>query len=59
MCEQGFASDKATWSDVTEEEQRERDKELWLDEEIAPPFVEKMPSLPAARRSSASAKLMS
>eukprot|EP00973_Karenia_brevis_P020794 2856750-Karenia_brevis.AAC.1 len=56
MVEQGFAYDKATWSDVTEDEQREKDKYLWLNEELPQSFVQKMPALSVARRSSVLAK---
>eukprot|EP00973_Karenia_brevis_P069946 9725862-Karenia_brevis.AAC.2 len=58
MVEQGFSSDRATWSDVAEEEQRERDKDSWLEEEHPQSFVQKMPARSAARRSSVSATCM-
>eukprot|EP00973_Karenia_brevis_P008656 1170947-Karenia_brevis.AAC.1 len=58
MAEQGFASDKATWADATEEEQKKMEQSLWLPDDLLQPIVEKMPALSAARRSSVSAKGM-
>eukprot|EP00973_Karenia_brevis_P041657 5764649-Karenia_brevis.AAC.1 len=46
------ASDKATWADATEEEQKKMEENLRLPEEIPQPFLEKFPALSGARRSS-------
>eukprot|EP00973_Karenia_brevis_P084167 11679680-Karenia_brevis.AAC.1 len=58
MAAQGFASDTTTWADATEEKQKKMEENLLLPEEIPPPFLEKFPALPGARRSSVSARGM-
>eukprot|EP00973_Karenia_brevis_P002855 387663-Karenia_brevis.AAC.1 len=58
FVEQGFISDKYTWADATEHEQREMEENLWLPDEMPTPAFNKMPALSAARKSSVSAKGM-
>eukprot|EP00973_Karenia_brevis_P041798 5786753-Karenia_brevis.AAC.1 len=58
VVEQGFISDKSTWADATEEEQRQMEENLWLPDEMPTPILNKMPALSAARKSSMSAKAM-